>query len=241
MTHDTLREQFKKLISENTLSHAYLFFGEDKEALLLFSKKLAYFLETGAFSIDGRPLSDTLIIKPDPSGVIGIGAARAVKNFLFSRPAVGKRRVAIIDQGECLTLEAQNALLKIAEEPPEKALLLVNIRDEAGLLPTVASRFQKVQIFSDAEKKTAKRQASSGERFMRAAPGVRSAMIKEILEDDEEKHAAVEQFLNELIVELHGHLPGSVRALAFVLRRKQLMGEYNTNMRLQLEAIAKVL
>jgi len=36
-------------------------------------------------------------------------------------------------------------------------------------------------------------------------------------------------------------VPRRAREIAFVLRRKQLMDEYNTNIRLQLEAIAKVL
>jgi hypothetical protein len=51
----------------------------------------------------------------------------------------------------------------------------------------------------------------------------------------------VEELLNGLILELRKELPRSARALAFILRRKQLMAEYSTNMRLQLETISKIL
>lgn len=242
MTPDILRGQFRNLIASGNLSHAYLFFGKEKEALFSFAMHLAYFLETGSFESQGRMLSDTLVISPDASGSIGIDAARTAKNFLFSRPAVGKRRVVVIAQGEHLTPEAQNALLKIAEEPPEKALLLLTARDAESLLPTVLSRFQRVQIISEGQKKESpKRGDISGARFLKATPAARAVMIKEMLVDDEGKLAAVEELLNELILELHKDLPRSAEAIAFILRRKQLMDQYNVNLRLQLDSISKIL
>ena len=239
-----LTSYFKAIASEDKLSHAYIFFGEDGELLLSFAKKIVNFLEAGKFEEPEKPFSDALIIARDQSGSIGIDAVRMLKAFLMSRPAVSKRRVAIIDGGEALTPEAQNALLKIAEDPPEKGLLIVSARNAGSLLPTVSSRFQKVHINDESTAKSQKKGHYSPNKFLSSSSSARSAMIKEMLEDEDNRAANAEQFLNELIVELRKDLSGvprRAREIAFVLRRKQLMDEYNTNIRLQLEAIAKVL
>jgi len=54
------------------------------------------------------------------------------------------RRTAIIDECELLTTEAQNALLKITEEPPLSSLLVLATNDLDALLPTISSRLQKI-------------------------------------------------------------------------------------------------
>ena len=239
-----LTSHFKAIASEDKLSHAYIFFGEDKESLLSFAKKLVNFLEAGEFEEPEKPFSDALIVVPDQGGSIGIDAARMLKGFLMSRPAISRRRVAIIDGGEALTPEAQNALLKIAEEPPEKGLLIVTARNAGSLLPTVSSRFQKVHVNVGGIAKNQKKGGYSPNKFLSSSATARSAMIKVMLENEANREANAEQFLNELIVELRKDLLSSTsraRDIAFVLRRKQLMDEYNTNIRLQLEAIAKVL
>lgn len=239
-----LTSHFKAIASEDKLSHAYIFFGEDKELLLSFAKNLVNFLESGNFEESEKPFSDALIIVPDQGGSIGIDAARALKGFLASRPAVSRRRVAIIHRGETLTPEAQNALLKIAEEPPEMGLLIITARNAGSLLGTVSSRFQKIHVNGGDTAKSQKRGGYSPGKFLNSSSAARSAMIKEMLEDEEKRAENAEHFLNELILELRKDLlsmPQRAREIAFVLRRKQLMDEYNTNIRLQLEAIAKVL
>jgi len=72
--------------------------------------------------------------------VIGVEKARAITSRAFVRPAQGERRVIWIRQADALTVEAQNALLKTLEEPPEFATFLLTAENEGAILPTIRSR-----------------------------------------------------------------------------------------------------
>jgi DNA polymerase-3 subunit delta' len=146
---------FKKLVSSGSLGHAYLFYGPAMVGKRTFATAFARFLEKGVFEppADGEVLQDSKMIDlafakqmdPDKKGdSIGIDAAREIKNFLWQKPNMSPRRTLILDEVEFLTTEAQNALLKITEEPPASSLIILVSSDPGGLLPTIMSRIEKV-------------------------------------------------------------------------------------------------
>lgn len=71
---------------------------------------------------------------------IGIGQIRQLTKDLLLKPVAANCRLAIIDQAETLTVEAQNAFLKTLEEPPEKAVIILSAPNPHLLLPTIVSR-----------------------------------------------------------------------------------------------------
>jgi DNA polymerase III delta prime subunit len=75
---------------------------------------------------------------------VRIGQIRALQSALRLRVAEGDRRVAVIADAEWLNQEAQNALLRLLEEPPPGTLIVLVARTSAGLLATVRSRCQRV-------------------------------------------------------------------------------------------------
>ena len=77
---------------------------------------------------------------------VRIGQIRALQSALRLRVAEGGRRVAVIADAEWLNPEAQNALLRLLEEPPPGTLLVLVARTSAGLLATVRSRCQRVSF-----------------------------------------------------------------------------------------------
>jgi len=111
-------------------------------------------LEKGGFEpANGEVLQDLKVIdiefmralNPETSGdSIGIDAVREVKNFLWQKPNTSARRTLVIDSAELLTTEAQNALLKITEEPPASSLLILVTSDIESILPTITSRLPKI-------------------------------------------------------------------------------------------------
>ncbi len=145
--HEKLTGDFKELAAKNDLSGSYLFFGQPRIGKKLFAVCLANFLEKREFE-EPKILSDFLIVEPDIRGTIGIEQARELKNFLWRKPAASPRRTAVINDSEAMTAEAQNAILKIAEEPPESSLLIIIARDPEHLWPTLLSRLQKVYFAS---------------------------------------------------------------------------------------------
>ena len=89
---------------------------------------------------------ETLIIEPDEKGTIGIDIIRSLKYFLWQKPANSKLRTVIIKESENLTNQAQNAALKIVEEPPESSLIIFITKNVENLLPTLTSRLQKIHF-----------------------------------------------------------------------------------------------
>jgi hypothetical protein len=91
----------------------------------------------------------------------GIETVRQIKQSIARTPFSSENNVIIIHEAQRLTLEAQNALLKSLEEPPEKTLIILTAPSLEGLLPTVLSRCQirrlgeeKLTLAKETEKTT---------------------------------------------------------------------------------------
>jgi hypothetical protein len=85
---------------------------------------------------------DLHLVDPPPgSGRFEITKVRKEVIEIFDLvPKLSPRRGMVIDGAERLSEEAQNALLKTLEEPPEDACLILIATTEVGLLPTILSR-----------------------------------------------------------------------------------------------------
>lgn len=87
---------------------------------------------------------DFLAVAPDGQSV-KIEQVRQLQQQLTLSPYQAKSaRFVAIEAAEKLTEEAQNALLKLIEEPPSQTTLVLVATDPAALLPTVRSRAQVV-------------------------------------------------------------------------------------------------
>jgi len=81
-----------------------------------------------------------------PYTEIRIDDIRAMIAFLRLTGAESHWRVAIVDSADDLSPEAANGLLKILEEPPPKALILLVCHAPARLLPTLRSRCRRLAL-----------------------------------------------------------------------------------------------
>ncbi len=77
---------------------------------------------------------------------IVIEGARDVAGFLRLTPAEGGWRVVIVDGTEYLNRNAANAILKVLEEPPARAILLLTCAAPGRLLPTIRSRCRRLHL-----------------------------------------------------------------------------------------------
>jgi DNA polymerase-3 subunit delta' len=83
---------------------------------------------------------DVLVIPPDPPQMlVKIDQVRHVNSAIRYKPAEARRSVYIFSDAVFMK-EAANALLKVLEEPPEYATLLLLTRNPRELLPTIRSR-----------------------------------------------------------------------------------------------------
>ncbi|HBC07947.1 MAG TPA: DNA polymerase III subunit delta', partial [Rhodospirillaceae bacterium] len=68
-------------------------------------------------------------------GQIPVDAIRAVKGFLSLTAGEGAWRVVVIDSADDMNRNAANALLKVLEEPPPQALVILVSHNPGSLLP----------------------------------------------------------------------------------------------------------
>ncbi len=84
---------------------------------------------------------DIVTVTHEKPGSIGVDEIREqVVNDVFIKPYTGRRKIYIIPEAHLLTPQAQNALLKTLEEPPEYAVMLLLSENRELLLPTLISR-----------------------------------------------------------------------------------------------------
>ncbi len=122
--------------------------------------------------IERASFSDVLLIEPGESGSITLDPVRRAISQSTYRPFEGRRRVVIVADADRLIVQAQNALLKTLEEPPESSqFLLVTSRPDL-LLPTVTSRCQRLsfgQLTVDELVEVLERRGEEGRIGIRAA------------------------------------------------------------------------
>lgn len=83
-----------------------------------------------------RPLNDKGVKKT----VVDVDTVRKIAPFLRMSSSEGGWRVVIVDEADMMNKNAQNAILKILEEPPPKALLILICDRLGAMLPTIRSR-----------------------------------------------------------------------------------------------------
>jgi len=204
---EELVNNFRKLIENDKLSHSYLFFGAGKEKSI-FSWSLANFLEKEKFEKPKEFLSELLIISPNEKGSIGIDKIRNIVYYLWQEPTASSKRVVIIEDAEALTIEAQNAALKVVEEPPRKSLIIFLTKTAEDLLPTLNSRLQKI-FFPETSKKFG----------------------TEKIEDE------TDEFFRKSIANLMKDPIKNSAKLIEILRKLVLIKQFNTNKRLQIRSL----
>ena len=87
-------------------------------------------------------------IAPQDKESVSIETIRNLQQFVRLR-TTGRatiRRVIIIEHADTMTTEAQNAFLKLLEEPPEDTVVIMTAAHLHDLLPTIRSRVQVLAV-----------------------------------------------------------------------------------------------
>lgn len=86
---------------------------------------------------------DITIIAPEKK-VITIDQVRQVKSQISQKPLTLPYKFVIFQNAEALNTQAQNAVLKILEEPPSTAIIILEAADKTVFLETILSRVAKI-------------------------------------------------------------------------------------------------
>ena len=220
---DEIKNNFKYLIERKVLSHAYLFFGgneRDRDSIYSFAMSLAHFLERDDFAVTGQPLVEVQVIEKKGE-TIGIDAMRDMRYFLYQQPVFASRRTVVVRDAEALTPEAQNAILKIAEEPPAQALMLLIARNEENLYGTLRSRLQRIYF------RAVPQEEGEGKRYAAAPSLFDEAAYEDML--DVSLEAALLTLMKDPLA--------NWKQMKVLLHRLTLMKQFTTNKKLQVRAM----
>jgi DNA polymerase-3 subunit delta' len=77
---------------------------------------------------------------------IVVDDVRGLSDFMHMTPAMGDWRVAIVDSADEMNRNSANAVLKVLEEPPPNAVLLIVAHAPGRLLPTIRSRCRRLAL-----------------------------------------------------------------------------------------------
>ena len=129
---------------------------------------------------------------------IGIEDIKRIQKTLFLKPMKSETKAVIIEDADLLTPEAQNALLKVLEEPPAHTIIMLNADSKESFLPTILSRCQIIPLEEEAPKVTDK-QREELTAFMQNMPtmtiGERLKKAEQLAKDKDKAIAWIEQLI----------------------------------------------
>ena len=133
---------FTKRAQDNKLSHAHLIVGPEGFGKSIMAKIFAC-------KILNKPTNkdyvDIINYRPKKSS-IGIDEVRNIIVEVAKKPFECDRKVIIIHNGEKLTIQAQNAMLKTVEEPPKGVYIIILTESLQSILETIKSRCQVYKL-----------------------------------------------------------------------------------------------
>ena len=151
--HREIIQYMQSAVEQQKVSHAYILNGERGAGKKLLANLFAMTLqcESGKSEPCGECKSckqakngnqpDIIVVKHEKAGTISVDDIREQLNGdIMIKPYSSPRKIYIIPEADLMTVQAQNALLKTLEEPPEYAVIFLLTENAESLLPTIRSR-----------------------------------------------------------------------------------------------------
>lgn len=172
------KDFFRSAIRTGKIPHAYLLEGAFGSGKKTFVRYICTMLACTSTTED-RPCGScencraiqrgtcpdiAYLRRNDDKKTIGVEEVRDLFSSASLSPSILDFKAYVVDCADCLTVSAQNALLKVIEEPPQNTYIFLLCENADHLIPTVLSRVQKfsMEVFESEEV----------ERFLREMPDV---------------------------------------------------------------------
>lgn len=157
--NDFHKNRIAAAVLDERLPHALLIDGPSGSGKMTFATEIAAALNC-EFSADGtRPFpcgrcnscrrihdgsfTDVKVLRrTDGKATIGVNEIKAFRTDMYLTATESRYKVYIIDEAERMTVEAQNALLIVLEEPPKNVVIMLLASGSDSILTTIKSRAQ---------------------------------------------------------------------------------------------------
>lgn len=140
---ERLLNDLKGIVTGKRVANAYLLTGGTAEDRMELGEAFARMLVTTEADII-RPEIEK---KDQKTLLFSVGdVRRGITDTVYVRPYGDGKKVYLLDKAAYMNVEAENALLKTLEEPPEYAVLILLAPNENTFLPTVLSRCVRLPL-----------------------------------------------------------------------------------------------
>lgn len=144
------------------------------------------------------------IIKVTSDKSISIKQVHEIREQISTVPV--NNRIVWIEEAQKLTLPAQNALLKMLEEPPTKTSFALSLRNQNDLLPTIRSRCISVRVGEEEKNATLlPNLLDELKTMLSASHGERIIIAETYIKKREETLAWIENIIASLRLSLADH------------------------------------
>lgn len=164
--HEEIADNLIENVRRGLAQHAYIFEGErgvgTDECARLFAAALTCEKEESApcgacnacLMAKAKTHPDIYIVSPvEGKKNITVDKIREIVNDAYTKPYESGKKVYIISYGDDMNEQAQNAFLKVLEEPPQYAAFIILCENYESLLQTVRSRCTRIQFPPVSDKK----------------------------------------------------------------------------------------
>lgn len=165
--HAKIQQLLQKSLINNKLAHAYLFSGPEHLGKSFVAEKFAAsilchdYQQQNQSQVKSLPCNECIFCQQFAKGIhpdvynlkkeeakknISVEQVREMQKFLSLTSFLNSYKIAVIENAQNLSESAQNALLKVLEEPTPKTILILLANDANSLLPTISSRCQLIKF-----------------------------------------------------------------------------------------------
>lgn len=150
--NEALKQRLSTAVSAGKLSHSYIISGPEGSGKSTLALILAAAMECTSQGekpcrtcpqcrkVFSHSHPDVAVVDDEGKKTVGVALSRWAKSDLYIRPNEGKKKIYIFPRAQDMNDSAQNALLKVMEEPPEYGVFLLLTTSAGSLLPTIRSR-----------------------------------------------------------------------------------------------------
>lgn len=149
--HEKIKNNLIEAIDNNKFTHAHILVGENGIGKSVLADEISAKLLNLNYPREHVDIIHCTLDRGKSS--IGVNTIRTIIEECNKKPFEGDRKVIIINNGDKITFQAQNAFLKTIEEPPDNVFIFILCEDLDSILDTIKSRccIHKLRPLTDKE------------------------------------------------------------------------------------------